>query len=182
MSIARTAIVDDDGSGLTGTALNNAWKQELYDQIDAALAGSSACVAFHNTTQNAATATVTTLNLNSEDLDVGPMHDLVTNNSRINILTTGKYLVSGIVAYAANATGQRFVQVKNSAGTILTQNILPGSSVVTPNLVATPPWVGTLTAGDYLILVAYQDSGSTLATGDASARHQQNSLSVVRLW
>jgi hypothetical protein len=30
-------MVDDDGSGTTGTVLNNAWKQQLYDQIDAAL-------------------------------------------------------------------------------------------------------------------------------------------------
>jgi len=36
MAITRTAMIDDDGSGTTGTILNNAWKQELYGQIDAA--------------------------------------------------------------------------------------------------------------------------------------------------
>ena len=36
MAITRTPMVDDDGSGTTGTVLNNAWKQELYNQIDAA--------------------------------------------------------------------------------------------------------------------------------------------------
>ena len=35
MAIVRTPIVDDDGSGTTGTILNNAWKTELYNQIDA---------------------------------------------------------------------------------------------------------------------------------------------------
>lgn len=35
MGITRTPIVDDDGSGTTGTIINNAWKQELYNQIDA---------------------------------------------------------------------------------------------------------------------------------------------------
>ena len=35
MAITRTPMIDDDGSGLTGTPINNAWKQELYDQIDA---------------------------------------------------------------------------------------------------------------------------------------------------
>lgn len=34
MPITRTNIVDDDGSGTTGTVINNAWKQELYNQID----------------------------------------------------------------------------------------------------------------------------------------------------
>jgi hypothetical protein len=36
MAITRTAMVDDDGTGTTGTVINNAWKQQLYDQIDAA--------------------------------------------------------------------------------------------------------------------------------------------------
>lgn len=35
MSITRTPIIDDDGSGHTGTVIDNAWKQELYAQIDA---------------------------------------------------------------------------------------------------------------------------------------------------
>ena len=35
MAITRTAQVDDDGSGTTGTIWNNAWKTELYNQIDA---------------------------------------------------------------------------------------------------------------------------------------------------
>ena len=36
MPITRTPMIDDDGTGTTGTILNNAWKQELYGQIDAA--------------------------------------------------------------------------------------------------------------------------------------------------
>ena len=35
MPITRTPIIDDDGSGTTGTVIDNAWKQELYGQIDA---------------------------------------------------------------------------------------------------------------------------------------------------
>lgn len=37
MTITRTPIIDDDGTGRTGTIINNAWKQQFYDQIDAAL-------------------------------------------------------------------------------------------------------------------------------------------------
>ena len=37
MAITRTPIHDDDGSGTTGTILDNAWKQEFYNQIDAAI-------------------------------------------------------------------------------------------------------------------------------------------------
>lgn len=35
MSIGRTAWTDDDGTGTTGTVIDNAEKTELYDQIDA---------------------------------------------------------------------------------------------------------------------------------------------------
>jgi hypothetical protein len=35
MPITRTPMIDDDGSGTTGTIINNAWKQEFYNQIDA---------------------------------------------------------------------------------------------------------------------------------------------------
>lgn len=38
VTIARTAWIDDDGTGTTGTVINNAVKTELYNQIDGALA------------------------------------------------------------------------------------------------------------------------------------------------
>jgi hypothetical protein len=41
MAIARTTIVDDDGTLTTGTIWNNAWKVELYDQIDAEILAAS---------------------------------------------------------------------------------------------------------------------------------------------
>ena len=37
MPITRTPIIDDSGGGTDGTVIDNAWKQELYDQIDALL-------------------------------------------------------------------------------------------------------------------------------------------------
>jgi len=42
MPITRTPMIDDDGSGQTGTVVNNPWKQEFYDQIDAVLGPASA--------------------------------------------------------------------------------------------------------------------------------------------
>jgi len=34
MPITRTIMIDDDGTGTTGTVLNNAWLQTIYGQID----------------------------------------------------------------------------------------------------------------------------------------------------
>jgi hypothetical protein len=39
MAITRTPIIDDDGTGTTGTVIDNAWKTELYNQIDAVAGG-----------------------------------------------------------------------------------------------------------------------------------------------
>lgn len=39
MPITRTPIVDDSGSGQDGTVIDNAWKQELYGQIDQLVSG-----------------------------------------------------------------------------------------------------------------------------------------------
>jgi hypothetical protein len=38
VTIVRTGMQDDDGTGTTGTVINNAWKTEFYNQIDQALA------------------------------------------------------------------------------------------------------------------------------------------------
>jgi hypothetical protein len=38
VTITRTARIDDDGTGTTGTVINNAEKTSLYNEIDAALA------------------------------------------------------------------------------------------------------------------------------------------------
>jgi len=46
MAITRTSIIDDDGTGTTGTVIDNAWKQELYNQIDAVIGGAWLDVAF----------------------------------------------------------------------------------------------------------------------------------------
>lgn len=44
MAITRTNDTDDDGTGTTGTVRNAAWKDEIYDQIDAAIDGADAAV------------------------------------------------------------------------------------------------------------------------------------------
>jgi hypothetical protein len=47
MPITRTPMIDDDGSGTTGTIINNAWKQEFYNQIDATVGGVWQAVPFN---------------------------------------------------------------------------------------------------------------------------------------
>lgn len=52
MTIGRTAMTDDDGTGTTGTIFNNAWKTALYDEIDALFATGGAWTSYSPTWTN----------------------------------------------------------------------------------------------------------------------------------
>jgi hypothetical protein len=60
MPIARTPWIDDDGSGTTGTVINNAEKTLLYNQIDAAIGAAGAVGAPVNVPFSAANFTTPT--------------------------------------------------------------------------------------------------------------------------
>lgn len=61
MPITRTSWVDDDGSGQTGTVINNAEKTTLYNQIDAYVGGNWGTIPFSagNYSSNSGAWTVT---------------------------------------------------------------------------------------------------------------------------
>src|SRR5262245_21029178 len=52
MAITRTPIIDDSGSGQDGTVIDNAWKQQFYDQIDSALVSAGASERLNGTATN----------------------------------------------------------------------------------------------------------------------------------
>lgn len=57
--IIRTPIHDDDGSGHTGTIINNAWKTELYNQIDGYVRGNAYEVPYDGSMFSASSGTLT---------------------------------------------------------------------------------------------------------------------------
>ena len=64
MPITRTPIIDDSGSGQDGTVIDNAWKQELYNQIDAFTGGAGWQTATPiKITDDAGTVLTTTISL-----------------------------------------------------------------------------------------------------------------------
>lgn len=117
--------------------------------------------------QGVATTTLTTgvaavLNLDTELYDADAMHSLVTNTSRLTVVTPGMYEVKGNVGFAANATGYRIALIYKN-GAEITRVAVPatatGSSVV-PVHYELP----SLIAGDYIELAGAQLSGGNLAT------------------
>lgn len=102
MSITRTAIVDDDGSLTTGTIWNNAYKQEVYDQIDAAIAADAV-------THPASTAPTTTGTITAEPIPTGT-GVLATYHNNATLKT-----IQGMVA---GIHGQLWVHYSKGAGQV----------------------------------------------------------------
>lgn len=142
-------------------------------------------VAFHSTTQSIADSTWTTIDLDSEDLDVGSCHDTAVNNPRLTVPAGagGLYLVIGAVGFAANTTGIRGVRLMKNAGVNVGSGALaPGASGAGAGTVVVATALAALNAGDYVYMDALQTSGAALNTGFAGNRTLQNSLQFVKLW
>jgi len=72
MAITRTPIIDDDGTGTTGTVIDNAWKTEFYNQIDTALVSGALIKSGTGTTSNPVTL---------ENLDMAYVPKLLTTDT-----------------------------------------------------------------------------------------------------
>lgn len=133
------------------------------------------CSAYHNTTQTIATTASTLVQLNSEDVDIGPMHDLVTNNSRLTVPSGGDgvYLVLGqVLSDGAVASGNLYI-TKNGVNQV---NTFFGSGA------RTIPVFGLIaaSAGDYFELVIVQNASTSTVYGSGTAS-AQNRLTAIRL-
>ena len=77
--------------------------------------------AFHSAAQSIPDNTTTSVALNSERWDTDGIHDNVTNNSRLTAQTAGKYIITGHVSWASNATGIRQVAIRLNGATGIAQ-------------------------------------------------------------
>lgn len=139
--------------------------------------------AYHATTQSLTNNTETAVLFNTEDYDVGAMHDTASNTSRFTVPTGGDglYLLTGTVDFIASATGIRYLRWRKNGATAISGTMSqPGNASYNTQLVHTV--VAALVAGDYVELVAYQDSGGALNIGDAATRYIQNTAQIVKLW
>lgn len=102
------------------------------------------------------------LTFDSERVDVGAMHNTVSNTGRLTVPTGGDgfYAIGGQIEFASNATGRRGIQIRLNGSTVIareeTGNLGANDHAVT---VAT---VYQLAAADYVELMGYQASGGAL--------------------
>jgi hypothetical protein len=131
------------------------------------------CYAYKTANGSLAHATWDALSLNAEAYDSGGIHDNASNNSRLVAPETGLYEVKGNITYDINTNGLRGLNIRKNAASVQTA----GTSLI----MLTPDANGTsetrvsssvdhqMTAGDYLEIFAYQNSGGGLAVMGGTA-------------
>lgn len=131
------------------------------------------------TAQSIPNATVTAITFNAESADVGSLHDLSTNPSRITIPTggSGRYLIKSQVAFDANATGRRVVYIYKNASEVARANLFTADGsedtyvhIEYDDLLAA--------AGDYYEVRVYQNSTGAL---DVNVGEAVTYFSAVRV-
>jgi hypothetical protein len=125
------------------------------------------CMLRKTADQNVLTSTYTAITFDSEVLDTDAFHDNSTNTERITIPSGkgGKYLITATIHYAANAnfTRRNLVTLNGAvgSGTTICDQRTGGFSAAPSE--ATFVGFYSLSAGDYIQLNAFQDSGTTVA-------------------
>jgi len=115
--------------------------------------------------QNISHATTTVITFDAEDFDTNTFHDNSTNNTRITIPSGkgGKYLFTATGHWGDNTTGSRQMYFRKNGSDIVAFNIWGSDGAVGFSL----PQVVALVATDYIELVVFQDSTTTLAVEGA---------------
>jgi hypothetical protein len=140
------------------------------------LLGPPVCQARQTVSQSLATATWTSLLLDTEDLDSDGAHSTVTNTSRFTTQVAGTYLCAGGVGHASNATGYRGACLAVN-GTFVNGSVQFANAVngqITG--LATRTMLIALNAGDYLEVQGFQNTGGALGT--AVTTQQQSHLTA----
>jgi len=120
--------------------------------------------AHKNTNQTLSNATFTAITLEAESFDTDAFHSTSTNTSRFTVPTGkgGKYLVSGVVAYAFNATGSRIAAVYKNGSLVNYSSVLQAATAGSSGTYVPISFVISLVAGDYVEVFGYQASGGDL--------------------
>ena len=123
---------------------------------------SKGLVLANSTTQAVNNITDTTLSWDTEFWDTDGFHSTTTNPSRITIPAGlgGKYLLDGVLAVGANATGLRYASFKQNGGasfyTASSQGNGTYSTFVSFSIIL------NLAASDYIEMTTFQNSGGSL--------------------
>jgi hypothetical protein len=121
------------------------------------------CSLYKSSNQNATNGVSTSVTFESELFDTNGFHDNSTNNTRITIPTgyAGKYLITSVIQWGANSSGIRVNDIKLNGSTFLGYSYMDAGGYQSCQV----SMIQDLAVGDYIEMIGYQNSGSTVTIG-----------------
>lgn len=151
-----------------GDPLDPAWAELITDAVNGlveSLTNRPYARLRQTAAQTIGTGAATALTFNAEDYDTGNGHSTVTNTSRYTFPYTGVVLLMGGVSWAFNATGLRGLNWQISGSAIDGSGVLDQATAATAgNRQAARSIIRSVTAAQYVELMAFQNSGGNLDT------------------
>jgi len=189
MALDRTwynSLVDDDGSGMTGSVWDKADVNSLMNAIDAEIARLDAPHQYvsvylaNSSGTNINNSAWQAIVYDTEQADAANMWNSGSNWA-IVIPTTGVWLVSGGVFWVTNNVGYRGLRFMKQTTTTISPEvyIAPIPGVNTPQQIIFPM---SFVAGDIVHMEAYQNSGAALRSGGFGFPQYTNFLRAQRLF
>lgn len=129
--------------------------------------GANPCLVYNSANISLTTGTLTLLTFNSEYYDLSGWHSTASNTSRLTVPVDGKYFFWACVQFAANGTGTRILYLRVNGTTYFGMQHNPTTEVAFAHITCVTGMV-SLSASDYVEVLAYQNSGSTLNAEQAS--------------
>ena len=140
-------------------------------------AGSPAARVYNSANISIPNATLTALTFNSERFDNDSIHSTASNTSRLTATTAGVYSISGNFTMAPLGSGKGLIGVRLNGSLIIAYQRFAG--ITATNLIQAIQTTYKLDVGDYVELVAHQDSGSALNVIAASNYSPEFSMHKV---
>lgn len=119
----------------------------------------------HTIAQNVTSGVLLALEFDTERYDTDGMHD-AGSNTRLTCQVAGKYLIKAQVRFSSNSNGYRYAQLRLNGATEIGQ-VAIGANPSEDTVIVTST-IKDLAVADYVEVVAYQNSGSTLQVEKAA--------------
>jgi hypothetical protein len=119
----------------------------------------SGAIVSNSGTQSIPNTAFTPLLFNTETVDTDGYHDNSTNTDRLTVSETGYYLVVGSCIIAIGI-GHRYIEIYKNGTTRMSLQAVPAWNDSGYDAAASISQIVSLTAGDYITIRAFQDSGS----------------------
>lgn len=137
------------------------------------------CRVYNSTTQSITTGSFQAVTFDTEEYDTDAIHDTGSNTSRLVVpaASGGKWICTAHVKWDTNTTNTRYIAFRLNGTTNIRSAMTNGVGISAGIGLMASTGPIALSAGDYIEVMVFQDSGGTRTIGDASVLYQMSGAS-----